>query len=191
MTPIMSPSAAYILLVVFSLAMILVTGVASRKPLWQTTSGFMAAGRQIPWWLGAISLAITWIWAPALFISAQQAYQNGLAGIFWFTFPNIISLMILAPLAIKIRESLPTGYSQPEWIRHRFDGRTHKIYLAAFFWYQLMAVTIQLYAGGSIFALLTGAKIEVVMAVLAAATLVYSLISGIVPDAERLGWIRP
>src|SRR5271154_1770197 len=121
MTTIMQPAAAYMLLVVFSALMILVTTVASRKHLWQTTIGFMAAGRQVPWWLGAISLAITWIWAPALFISAQQSYQNGVAGIFWFTLPNIISLMILAPLAVRIREYLPRGYTQPEWIRQRFD----------------------------------------------------------------------
>jgi len=178
MQTIMTPMAAYLLLIVFSATMILVTTVASRKHLWQTTVGFMAAGRQVPWWLGAISLAITWIWAPALFISAQQSYQNGISGIFWFTFPNIISLMILAPLAIRIRDCLPTGYTQPEWIRQRFDAKTHKIYLAAFFWYQLIAVTMQLYAGGSIFVLLTGAKIEIVMAVLAVATLVYSIISG-------------
>jgi len=178
MKPVMSPTAAYALLIVFSLVMILVTTLASRKHLWQTTVGFMAAGRKVPWWLGAISLAITWIWAPALFISSQQAYQNGIAGIFWFTFPNIISLMILAPLALRIRKVLPGGYTQPEWIRARFDRKTHIMYLVPFFWYQLMAVTVQLYAGGSIFVLLTGAKIEIVMAVLAAATLTYSIISG-------------
>jgi Na+/proline symporter len=178
MTTIMQPSAAYLLLGIFSLVMILITAATSRKHLWQTTVGFMAAGRQVPWWLGAISLAITWIWAPALFISSQQSYQNGLAGIFWFTFPNIISLIILAPLAVRIRNYLPTDYTQPEWIRKRFDARTHKLYLGAFFWYQLIAVTMQLYAGGNIFVLLTGAKIEIVMAVLAAATLTYSIISG-------------
>jgi Na+/proline symporter len=178
MLQIMQSSTAYGLLVAFSAAMILFTAFASRNHLWHTAVGFMAAGRKVPWWLGAISLAITWIWAPALFISTQQAYQNGLAGIFWFTFPNIISLMIIAPLAVRIRNCLPTGFTQPEWIKIRFDSKTHKLYLLPFFWYQLMAVTVQLYAGGSIFALLTGAKIEIVMAILASATLVYSAISG-------------
>ncbi|MGE4352204.1 MAG: hypothetical protein AB7E52_08460, partial [Bdellovibrionales bacterium] len=77
----MTSSTAYALLILFSALMIFVTTVASRKRLWHTAVGFMAAGRQVPWWLGAVSLAITWIWAPALFISAQQAYQNGLAGV--------------------------------------------------------------------------------------------------------------
>lgn len=175
---IMAPAAAYVLLIAFAIVMILATTVASRAHKWHTAVGFMAAGRKVPWWLGAVSICVTWIWAPALFISSKQAYENGLPGIFWFTFPNILALMVVAPLAVRIRENLPAGYTLPEWIRHRFDERVHKIYLAAFFWYQLIAVTMQLYAGGNIFALLTGVSLPSVMLVLAATTLTYSIISG-------------
>jgi Na+/proline symporter len=174
----MGVESAYLLLFGFSMAMILLTTSASRGQYWQTAVGFMAAGRRVPWWLGAVSIAITWIWAPALFVSVQQAYQDGLPGVFWFTFPNILSLIIIAPLAVRIRRYLPDGYTQPEWIRVRFDERTHKLYLIPFFWYQLMAVTVQLYAGGSIVSLLTGVRIEIVMVILGVTTLVYSLISG-------------
>jgi Na+/proline symporter len=175
---IMTPEAAYVLLIVFALMMIFATSVASRDHKWHTAVGFMAAGRSVPWWLGAISICVTWIWAPALFISSKQAYENGLPGIFWFTFPNILSLMIIAPLAVRIRKCLPAGYTQPEWIRYRFDENVHKIYLGVFFWYQLIAVTMQLYAGGNIFTLLTGVPLQSVMLVLAGTTLTYSIISG-------------
>src|SRR5437870_3611267 len=123
---IMTPSAAYLLLVLFAVVMIAVTTLTSRQHVWHTAVGFMAAGRKVPWWLGAISIAITWIWAPALFVSVQQAYQDGIPWIFWFTFPNILSLIVIAPLAVRIRRFLPTGYSQPEWIRYRFDEKTQR-----------------------------------------------------------------
>src|SRR5450631_3433839 len=100
---IMSASAAYLLLLVFAVTMIVLTTLMSRQHIWHTADGFMAAGRKVPWWLGAVSIAITWIWAPALFVSVQQAYQQGLPGIFWFTFPNILALVIIAPLAVRIR----------------------------------------------------------------------------------------
>lgn len=190
---IMQPFAAVILLLVFAIVMIALTTLTSRQHIWQTAVGFMAAGRNVPWWLGGVSLAITWIWAPALFVSVQQAYQNGIPGIFWFTFPNILALLVIAPLAVRIRKYLPTGYSQPEWIRLRFDEKTHKMYLVPFFWYQLMAVTVQLYAGGNIFSLLTGVPVEVVMIVLAGTTLTYSMISGmrasIITDFLQYGLI--
>ena len=38
---------------------------------------------------GGTSIAASWIWAPALFVSVQLAYEKGIAGIFWFTIPNV------------------------------------------------------------------------------------------------------
>jgi len=178
MTQIMTPSVAYIFLICFAAVMIILTTSASRGHVWKSAEGFMAAGRRVPWWIGAISIAVTWIWAPALFVSVQQSYENGIPGILWFTAPNILSLIIIAPLAVRIRRELPGGYSQPEWIRYRFDKKTQRLFLIPFFWYQVMAVTVQLYAGGNIFSLLTGARIEYVMAILALTTLTYSVISG-------------
>ena len=190
---IMQPFAAYVLLLIFAVSMIAITSLASRGHVWQTAAGFMAAGRKVPWWLGAVSISVTWIWAPALFVSVQQAYQQGIPGIFWFTAPNILALVVIAPLAVRIRRYMPEGFSQPEWIRRRFDHKTHTMYMVPFFWYQVMAVTVQLYAGGSIFSLLTGVPIEVVMVILALTTLTYSFISGmrasIVTDFMQYGLI--
>src|ERR1700694_3625707 len=174
----MTSTACYVLLGTFGITMIVLTVMGSRSESWQTKVGFFAAGRQVSWWLGAFSIAVCWIWAPALFVSVQQAYQQGIPGIFWFTFPNALSLVIVAPLAYRIRERLPFGYTQPEWIAHRFDAKTHRMYLVPFFWYQLMAVTVQLYAGGSIFSGLTGINIVPTMIIIALFTLTYSVISG-------------
>ena len=48
-----------------------------------------------------------------------------------------------------------------------------------FFFYQLMAVVVQLYAGGSLIALLTGIALPIVMLILAIIVLAYTLISGL------------
>ncbi len=174
----MSQAQGYWLLAIFGIVMFVVTAWGSRGERWKTQVGFLAANRTVPWFLGALSIAVSWIWAPALFVSVQQAYQQGIPGIFWFTFPNILCLFIMAPLARRIREYLPSGYTQPEWIRHRFDEKTHKMYLVPFFWYQLMAVTVQLYAGGSFVTLLTGIPLPIVMVILAVLVLAYAVISG-------------
>src|SRR6266576_42537 len=104
---IMSSASGYLLLLVFGLAMIAITVLGSRTEGFRKTQvGFLAAGRNVPWALGAFSIAVSWIWAPALFVSVQQAYQQGIPGIFWFTFPNILCLFIMAPLALRIRKAL-------------------------------------------------------------------------------------
>lgn len=174
----MSQQFGYVLLLVFGLLMFVITYLGSRGKQWRTAVGFLAAERKVNWWLGAFSIAVSWIWAPALFVSVEQAYEQGLPGIFWFTLPNILCLFIMAPLAVRIRRYFPEGYTQPEWIRHRLGPNAHRIYLIPFFWYQLMAVTVQLYAGGGIFSVLSGIPLPNVMIILAAITLAYAIVSG-------------
>lgn len=63
----------------------------------------------------AMSIAATWIWAPALFTSAEKAYTNGAPGLFWFLVPNVLCLLFFIPFARRIRkgsrEWIPTSHS--------------------------------------------------------------------------------
>ena len=175
-----SESAGYVLLTVFGIAMVLVTYLFGRWGNWRTKDGFLVANRKVGWLLGSFSIAASWIWAPALFVSVQTSYQKGLAGIFWFTAPNILALTVFALLAPRIRRQLPEGYTLPEYIRFRLRSeRVHRLYLFPYFFYQLMAVTVQLFAGGSLVALLTGISLLKVMVALSAIVLGYTLISGL------------
>ena len=42
----------------------------------------------------ASSMASTWVWAPAIYVSAFTGYQYGLAGALAFTVPNILALIL-------------------------------------------------------------------------------------------------
>lgn len=175
-----SQSAGYWFLLIFGLAMVLVTYFFARWSRWHTKEGFLVASRKVNWFIGGTSIAASWIWAPALFVSVQLAYQKGLAGIFWFTFPNIIALAIFSFLAPRIRSRMPEGYTLPQYIRYRLQSnKVHKIYLFPYFFYQLMAVTVQLFAGGALVSLLTGIPLTTVMPILALIALVYTWLSGL------------
>jgi len=188
-----SQSAGYWFLAIFAVAMLLITYFFARRKK-DTKEGFLVANREVGWFVGGSSIAASWIWAPALFVSVQLAFQKGLAGIFWFTFPNIIALALFAFLAPKIRELLPEGFTLPQYIKYRLQSeKVHKIYLFPYFFYQLMAITVQLFAGGSLVALLTGIPLTTVMPILAVIALVYTLVSGlkasIVTDFVQLAMI--
>jgi len=189
-----SQSASYWFLVIFGIAMVLITYIFARWKKWHTKDGFLVANRQVGWFVGSSSIAASWIWAPALFVSVQLAYQKGLAGIFWFTAPNILALAIFALLAPRIRKLMPKGYTLPQYIRYRLQSeKVHKIYLFPYFFYQIMAITVQLFAGGSLVSLLTGIPLTTVMPILAVIALVYTLISGleasVVTDFVQLAMI--
>jgi Na+/proline symporter len=175
-----SSSTGYWFLLLFGAAMLAITYFFGRWKKWDSKDGFLVANREVGWFTGATSIAASWIWAPALFVSVQLAYEKGLAGIFWFTFPNIIALGLFGFLAPRIRKLLPEGYTLPQYIKYRLESeKVHKMYLVPYFFYQIMAVTVQLFAGGSLVALLTGIPLTTVMPILAAIALIYTLISGL------------
>jgi len=147
----------------------------------QSTDGFLMANRNLGIWRGAFSIAVSWIWAPAIFICSLQAYKQGLPGIFWFTLPNILCFFIFAPLAVRLRKLLPNGYSLPDFMWHRFknDKRVHISSLLVYFGYQLGAIIINAVAGGTLLNLLTGISFSYSVLIMISTALIYSLISGL------------
>ena len=86
-----------------------------------------------------------------------MAYQQGVAGIFWFTAPNIMAVLIYIWLGPEIRRKIPKGYSLPEWMHERYqDKRVTLLYLFTYYYYQVMAVTVQVYAGAHLLSSATG-----------------------------------
>lgn len=54
-------------------------------------------------WSYAASIASTWIWAPALFVSSSVAHNMGLAGLLWFLIPNTLTLIVFGHIASHFR----------------------------------------------------------------------------------------
>ena len=65
----------FIVLAAYTVLMLAVTVCLSRKS--KTTESFHVADRKIGMVRSAMSIAATWIWAPALFTSAGKGYTNG------------------------------------------------------------------------------------------------------------------
>lgn len=175
---ILSQSSGLTLLGAFALIMVLSSVFLRKKH--KSVDSFLLANRKLNWMSGGVSIAASWIWAPALFVSVQVAYEKGLAGLFWFTVPNVAALLLFAILGPRIRKLFPEGASLPQFIKQRFKSeRLHKLHLFPYFFYQLMAVTVQLFAGGSLMSLLTGIPLLTVMPLLLIIALAYTLISGL------------
>lgn len=184
---ILSPALGLALLAIFGVVMFLLTLVASQREIWgHTRSGFLYAGRNVGGLLAGFSIAASWIWAPALFVSVQKSYELGLAGLFWFTAPNVFAVLIFTVLGPAIRQRVPGGFSIPDWIRYRFQHENpalvaliHRLYLIPFFWYQIMAVTVQIFVGGLILNYLTSIQLELAMGLLLLIVIAYALVSGL------------
>lgn len=144
-----------------------------------STKLFLVANREIGMVLGAFSVAVAWIWAPALFVSSQQAFVRGLPGVLWFAIPNALALVLFAFLAARMRRVMDEGYTLPEFIRNRLGRRNHIIYIIVIFIVQIYAVITQLTGSLLLLNLLTGLDKTTLVVALAALFLALASFRGI------------
>ena len=141
----------------FGAVMLTASAVRRRAP---GLDQFLVANRSVGTVVGAMSVASTWIWAPALFIAAQKAYQQGLPGLMWFTVPNVGCLVLFAFVASRIREVFPQGYTLPQYVATRFNARTHVAYLFCFLALQICSMGVQLIAGAALLNAMSGSSLH-------------------------------
>ncbi len=158
-----------------------------------TKLGFLLANRSVPGWMAAFSLAATWVWAPSMFIASEQAYNNGWVGVFWFTVPNVLTLVIFAYFASWMRKKYPHGWTFSDFIRRNFSNRTHNMYLIESFGLQTLSMAVQLLAGGAILYKVTGLPFTLTTILLALIPLSYTFGKGIrasiTTDYWQMFWI--
>lgn len=155
--------------------------VVTRIKTERGAEGFLVADRVVPMWQAAFSIAVSWVWAPAIFVCSMQAYKLGLPGIFWFTVPNVLCFFIFAPLARRLRDLSPQGFTLPEFIGKRFDNDKlpHLAFLIGFLLNMTGAIVANAYAGGALLNQLTGIETEQAILIVSGIALSYSLISGL------------
>lgn len=167
-----------IVLIIYAVLMIAVTLLFARRK--KESEDFHVAGRDMGTVSSAMSIAATWIWAPALFVSAEQAYKNGFAGLFWFLVPNIVCLLIFIPFAKRIRDDMPNGVTLSGYMGERYNStavrRVYDLQLGSL---AILSTAVQLLAGGKILSTVTGISFWKLTIILAVIALSYSLISGI------------
>ena len=159
----------------------------------KTKEEFLVANRSMPWLLTAFSMAATWVWAPSMFVASEKAYTQGLAGVFWFLVPNVLTLILFAFFANKMRKLRPDGWTFSDYIREKYSKRCHNLYLIESFGLQTMSFAVQLLAGATIFSKITGISFTATTIVMAVCPLLYTFASGIrssiVTDFWKMLWI--
>lgn len=176
--PLLAPVHGVLLLAAFGAVMLALTLCLSGSER-RDREAFLVANRRTSVGVGALSIAATWIWAPALFVSSQQAYQHGVAGLFWFVAPNVAALALFGVVAVRIRRTFPEGYTLPQFIERLYGPRVHAAYLVGFLGLQLCSLAVQLVAGALVVERLTGLAYEWAVVGLAVVMLSYSLVSGL------------
>ena len=168
----------FAILAIYAVVMITATLIFTKKE--KNVERFCVGSRKENWIMSALSIAATWIWAPALFVSTEKAYANGFVGLFWFLVPNVLCLILFIPFAKRIRREMPEGITLSGYMRDKYksDG-VKRVYLFQLMGLSVLSTGVQLLAGGQVLSVATGTPFELVTVLLAIIALSYSLFSGI------------
>ena len=141
---------------------------------------FCVGNRDTGWGISALSIAATWIWAPALFTSTENAYTKGFAGLFWFLVPNVLCLILFIPFAKRIREEMPEGITLSGYMHEKYrSGAVKNVYLFQLGALSALSTGVQLLAGSKILSMLTGIPFAAMTVIMAVIAFSYSQFSGI------------
>jgi len=142
-------------------------------------TSFLLARRELNTIQGSFSIAAAWLWAPGLFISAQQAYVNGLAGLFWFCLGNFLTLGAFAYFAKLLREREPDGFTFSGYLKEKFSGRVQALFVVEMMLLAVCAFAINLLAGSRTVEALTGMDESLVQVLMVAVAMLYSFRTGL------------
>ena len=176
--PLFEPSTGFIILLVYGAFALYMTHRYARGYNDSKTS-FLVARRELNTWQGSMSVAAAWLWAPGLFISTQQAYVNGLVGLFWFCLGNFLTLMAFAYFAKLIRNREPNGFTFSGYLRDRLSPRVQWLFVTEMIILATCAFAINLIAGSSTVATLTGINYTLATVLMALIAIAYSFRSGL------------
>ncbi len=167
-----------IVLLIYAAAMFGATVLMTKKE--GSVEGFCVGNRDIGWGVSALSIAATWIWAPALFTSTENAYTKGFAGLFWFLVPNVLCLILFIPFAKRIRREMPRGITLSGYMYGKYKSRAVKnVYLFQLGALSALSTGVQLLAGSRILSMLTGIPFTAMTLIMAVIAFSYSQFSGI------------
>jgi Na+/proline symporter len=173
---ILAPSTGWFLMAVLSVLWIILGLYWGRKA--KNMDGFMLAGRNVGLAFGTATAMATWITSNTTMLAPQFALQLGIWGMIAYS-TAAFGLFLFAPLAKRIKQLMPKGYTSGEFIRLRYGNGAWYVFLVISIFYGFTWVFCMGMAGGILMNALAGIRYEVGMTVILFVCVVYTIFGGL------------
>lgn len=140
--------------------------------------GFMLAGRRVGLALGTATAMATWVTSNTTMAAPQLALQMGIWGMVGYSLGSV-GLILFAPLAKRIRELMPNGFTSGDFIRLRYGKTTWRVFLGISLFYALGWLVSLGMAGGVLINALTGIDYHLGMSVILLVCVAYTFLGGL------------
>jgi urea-proton symporter len=175
-TAILAPSTAWALLIAFALLWLGLGVWWGRRG--KSLDGFMLANRNVGLALGTATAVATWITSNTTMLAPQLALEMGVWGMLSYS-SAAIGLLLFAPMAARIRELMPRGYTSAEFIRLRYGRPAWRVFLLISLFYGLTWLVSMAMAGGLLLEALAGIPYVWGMTIILAVCVGYTVVGGL------------
>ena len=173
---ILDANIGWLILGLFSLLWIALGWFWGRKA--KQLDDYMLAGRNVGLALGTATAMATWVTSNTTMAAPQLALQLGVWGMLGYSL-GAVGLLLFAPLAKRIRQLMPHGYTSGDFIRLRYGKTTWRIFLLISLFYALGWLISLGMAGGVLIHALTGIDYQLGMSVILFICVAYTLLGGL------------
>ncbi len=144
----------------------------------RTADDFMLAGRNVGLAMASATAMATWITSNTTLVAPQLTYQFGIWGMIGYSMAAL-GLILFAPMAQRIKQLMPQGYTCGDFIRIRFGRPAWYVFLVVSFFYAIGWLVSLGMAGGILLQALSGLNYIVGMTTILAVCVAYTLFGGL------------
>jgi SSS family transporter len=173
---IISPQVGWILLAIMGVIWIGL-GIYWGKKV-KNMEGFMVAGRNVGLAFGAATAMATWVTSNTTMLAPQFALQLGIWGMIAYSTASF-GLFLFAPLANRIKQLMPAGYTSGDFIRLRYGKPVWVVFLIISIFYGFTWLISMGMAGGILMNAIAGIRYELGMTVILVVCVIYTLYGGL------------
>ncbi len=166
----------WLILALFSVIWVALGAYLGRRA--KGLEGYMLAGRKVGLALGTATAMATWVTSNTTMAAPQLALQMGVWGMLGYSLGSV-GLMLFAPLAKRIHELMPTGFTSGDFVRLRYGKTTWRVFLAISLFYGFGWLVSMGMAGGVLVHALTGIDYRIGMSVILAVCVLYTVLGGL------------
>ena len=140
--------------------------------------GFMLAGRNVGMAFGIATAMATWITSNTTMLAPQFALELGIWGMIAYSTASF-GLFMFAPMAQRIRQLMPFGYTSGDFIRLRYGKTCWNIFLIISIFYGFTWLISMGMAGGILMNAIAGIPYKIGMSAILFVCVAYTLFGGL------------
>lgn len=173
---VMPPGIAWLIIGGFSLLWVALGWWLGRKN--DSLEDYMLAGRKVGMGFAVATAMATWVTSNTTMTAPQLAYQLGIWGMAGYSL-GAVGLLLFAPLARRIRDVMPQGYTSGDFIRLRYGKMAWRVFLLISLFYSFGWLISLGMAGGLLINALAGIPYVYGMSVIVLICTLYTVFGGL------------